>query len=43
MGLIGNATGVGYKCDLKPEQMVKITELINLKEEIEKEFGLDIL
>lgn len=38
-GLEGRATGAGYKCDLKPEQMRKITTLADLQEEFEKEFG----
>ena len=36
------ATGAGYKCDLKPEQMTKIRTLDELKEVFEKEFGNDI-
>lgn len=36
------ATGAGYKCDLKPEQMRKISKLSDLQEEFEKEFGNDI-
>lgn len=38
-GLNSKATGAGYKCDLKPEQMKKITKLSDLKYEFEKEFG----
>ena len=38
-GLEGRATGAGYKCDLKPEQMRKISSLSDLKDEFEKEFG----
>lgn len=38
-GLDKNATGAGYKCDLKPEQMRKISTLSELQEEFEKEFG----
>ncbi len=37
-----HATGAGYKCDLKPEQMVKISTLDDLKIVFEKEFGNDI-
>ena len=39
-GLDDNATGAGYKCDLKPEQMRKISH--DLKEEFEREFGDEI-
>lgn len=39
---IKKATGVGYKCDLKPQQMKKITTLKDLKEEFEKEFKEEI-
>ena len=38
-GMEGHATGAGYKCDLKPEQMRKISDISELKEEFEKEFG----
>lgn len=38
-GLEERATGAGYKCDLKPEQMRKISNLSELHEEIEREFG----
>lgn len=38
-GLEGRATGAGYKCDLKPEQMRKISTLSDLQDEFEKEFG----
>lgn len=41
-GTIDNATGAGYKCDLKPDQMKKISNLSDLKEEFEKEFGDEI-
>ena len=38
-GLEGRATGAGYKCDLKPEQMKKISNLSELQVEFEREFG----
>lgn len=38
-GLEVRATGAGYKCDLKPEQMRKISTLSDLQDEFEKEFG----
>jgi len=38
-GLTERATGAGYKCDLKPEQMRKISTLSELQDEFEKEFG----
>lgn len=41
-GTENKATGVGYKCDLKPSQMRKISTLDDFKEEFEKEFGEDI-
>lgn len=37
-GLQGNATGAGFKCDFRPEQMRKIKTIEDLKEEFEKEF-----
>lgn len=33
------ATGAGYKCNLRPDQMRKISSISELKEEFEKEFG----
>ena len=33
------ATGAGYKCDLKPSQMIKITHLEDIRQCIEEEFG----
>lgn len=41
-GLNGNATGAGYKCDLKPEQMTKILTLGDLKRVFDDEFGDEI-
>lgn len=38
-GLNSNATGAGYKCDLKPEQMTRITTLGELKRVFDQEFG----
>lgn len=41
-GTGNNATGAGYKCDFKLEQMIKVNSLEDLKAEFEKEFGSDI-
>lgn len=38
-GTKDRATGAGYKCDLKPEQMRKISTLLDLQKEFEREFG----
>ena len=34
-----HATGAGYKCDLKPDQMTIIKTLDDLKKVFETEFG----
>lgn len=41
-GIEGRATGAGYKCDFKPEQMHKISTLADLQEVFEEEFGDEI-
>jgi hypothetical protein len=41
-GTNSNATGAGYKCDFKKDQMISVSSLSDLKNEFEREFGEEI-